>query len=93
MDLKRTLEFCETESRWLVETTTALARLESPTSDKAAVDRCGGELARRLRAIGATVDRIPQSLFGDHICARVGRGPSQFMMLGHFDTVWPIGQT
>ena len=92
MELKRALEFCEAERSWLVETVTALARLESPTSDKAAVDRCGVELARRLAEIGAAVDTIPNDEVGDHIRASVGDGPSQLLMLGHFDTVWPVGQ-
>ena len=92
MDLKRLLQFCETERGWLVETTSALARLESPTSDKARVDQCGAEVAKRLRGIGARVDTIAQGGTGDHIRATIGSGPSQLLLLGHFDTVWPVGQ-
>jgi glutamate carboxypeptidase len=55
------------------------------------VDRCGAGLAERLTAAGARVERLPQSARGDHVRATVGdRGP-QVMILGHFDTVWPIG--
>jgi glutamate carboxypeptidase len=85
------LRWCRSEQPWLLETIGALARMESPSDDKAAVDRCGAGLAERLAAAGARVERLPQSTRGDHVRATVGdRGP-QVMLLGHFDTVWPIG--
>lgn len=92
MDLKRVLEFCENERSWLVETTTALAELESPTSDPEAVNRCGEELARRLRVIGAKVELIEATSAGNHLRASVGQGHAQVLLLGHMDTVWPVGQ-
>ena len=91
MDLKRILDFCEDEQSWLVETTIALAELESPTSDPSAVNRCGDELARRLRLIGAEVELIEGTATGRHLRARVGQGQSQLLLLGHIDTVWPVG--
>ena len=86
------LRYCEAEREWVLETTMALARLESPTSDKTAVDRCGEELARRLRAIGGAVTRLRQSDVGDQLRAEFGSGTSQVLLIGHFDTVWPMGQ-
>ena len=29
---------------------------------------------------------------GDHLRASFGQGPRQILLLGHFDTVWPVGQ-
>jgi glutamate carboxypeptidase len=29
---------------------------------------------------------------GDHVRAELGTGASQILLLGHFDTVWPVGQ-
>ena len=92
VDVGRALEFCEAERTWVVDTTTALAELESPTSDKAAVNRCGVELATRLREIGADVEVIPHPAAGSHVRATFGSGPSRLLVLGHFDTVWPVGQ-
>ena len=92
MQLGNLLQYCEGEREWLVDTTTALAALESPTSDKAAVDRCGVELASRLRATGASVETIPDDSAGDHLRACYGDGSQQLLVLGHFDTVWPVGQ-
>ena len=86
------LAYCESRRDWVVETTLALARLESPTDDKAAVDRCGRELQQRMEAIGGTVTRLAQAKAGDHLRAEFGTGDQQVLLLGHFDTVWPVGQ-
>jgi glutamate carboxypeptidase len=85
-------DFCSAHRDWLLETTAALVRVESPTTDKTAVDRCGAELAARLEAIGARVTRLPRPERGDHLLAEMGCGASQVLLLGHFDTVWPVGQ-
>ena len=39
--LNAILEFCASQRDWAVETIDTLARLESPTHDKRAVDVCG----------------------------------------------------
>jgi glutamate carboxypeptidase len=85
-------DFCRSQRDWLLETVEALVRLESPTTDKAAVDRCGAELDARLTAIGGRVARLTRTDRGDHLLAEFGCGASQILLLGHFDTVWPIGQ-
>ena len=81
-----------TISGWLLDTIEALVELESPTDDKAAVDRCGGVLADRLQRRGGTVTRVTTATAGDHLRAEFGSGPRQVLLLGHFDTVWPVGQ-
>jgi len=86
------LAFCESQRDWLLETIEALVRLESPTTDKAAVDRCGRSLAARLVDIGARVTRVESAVAGDHLLAEIGAGDRQVLLLGHFDTVWPVGQ-
>jgi glutamate carboxypeptidase len=85
-------DFCRDEQPWLLETIEALVSLESPTTDKAAVDRCGHALAARLEAIGGRISRLPRVDRGDHLLAEFGCGTSQILLLGHFDTVWPVGQ-
>ena len=35
---------------------------------------------------------LPQADVGDHVRATFGDGPRQLLLLGHFDTVWPVGQ-
>ena len=88
----RLLEYCRTHQQWLVEGIKDLAAIESPSDDKAAVDRCGDRLAGRLREAGAIVTAVPQGGAGNHLVARFGSGSRQVLLLGHFDTVWPIGQ-
>jgi glutamate carboxypeptidase len=91
-------DFCRSEHAWLLDTIQALVGLESPAMEKAAVDRCGAELASRLGAIGGRVTRLSRPDRGDHL--RVEFGPTgaghdsgkQVLLLGHFDTVWPVGQ-
>lgn len=85
-------DFCRDERPWLLETIESLVSLESPTTDKAAVDQCGRALAARLEAIGGRVSRLPRAERGDHLLAEFGCGTSQILLLGHFDTVWPVGQ-
>src|SRR5688572_30797213 len=85
-------DFCRAERGWLRETVEALVVLESPSTDKAAVDRCGREIVRRMEAIGGRVARLPRADRGDHLLTEFGCGASQVLLLGHFDTVWPLDQ-
>jgi glutamate carboxypeptidase len=86
------LDWCRAESPSLRESIEALVRLESPSTNKAAVDACGAELAARLAAIGGRVTRLPQRERGDHVRAEFGHGESPVLLLGHFDTVWDVAQ-
>lgn len=86
------LDYCLANHDWLLEFIEALVAIESPSGDPAAVNRCGHELASRLASIGGAITRIPSSAAGDHLRAGFGTGPRQILLLGHFDTVWPVGQ-
>src|SRR6185369_7712350 len=41
---------------------------------------------------GGRVTRVPSASAGDHLRISFGSAPRQILLLGHFDTVWPIGQ-
>jgi glutamate carboxypeptidase len=73
----------------------ALVRAESPSDDKAAVDICGAVVARHIRALGGRVKLHRQRAFGDVMEARFGPrkkgGAQPVLLLGHIDTVWPVG--
>jgi glutamate carboxypeptidase len=90
--MREILNFCEAELPWLLETIRALVSSESPTNDKAAVDACGRLLRSMLESIGMRVSSRPQSTVGDHLRAEIGGGTRQILLLGHFDTVWDVGQ-
>jgi glutamate carboxypeptidase len=89
--MRTLLDHCEARVDDTVAEIEALATLESPSTDKAAVDRCGAELSARLRALGATVERLHRSDRGDHIAASLSGDEPGVLILGHFDTVWGIG--
>jgi len=86
------LAAAEAHRDWIERLIEDLVRLESPSTDKPALDRCGRELADRLETLGARVTKYPQQSAGDHVRAEFGDGGSQVLVLGHFDTVWPVGE-
>ena len=70
----------------------AFVEVESPTTVKTAVDGAARHLATRFAdAAGAEIVWHPQQQWGDHFEARIGRGSRRILLLGHVDTVWPIG--
>jgi len=86
------LAWCRAEAMWLRRWLETLVRHESPSTNRLAVNRLGDEIARQLEALGAAVDRLPGGERGDHVRAVFeGDGP-QILFLGHFDTVWDVGQ-
>jgi glutamate carboxypeptidase len=86
------LDYSLANHDWLLELVESLVAIESPSDDPVAVNRCGAELASRLEAMGGKVSHIPSAAAGDHLRAGFGSGSRQVLLLGHFDTVWPIGQ-
>ena len=68
-----------------------LAAMESPTLDPEAQEPVRLLLEAELRRLGFEVTRIPGAGGCDHLKAEIpGDGPYQ-LLLGHFDTVWPVG--
>jgi glutamate carboxypeptidase len=90
--MRDVLKFCEAQQPWLLDTIRTLVAAESPTHDKAAVDACGRALQAILESTGARVTRYPQTTAGDHLRAEWGSGSAPVLLLGHFDTVWDVGQ-
>jgi glutamate carboxypeptidase len=71
-----------------------LVEVESPSEDKAAVDRAGELVAGWAEALGGKVKRHRQKAFGDVLELRFGPARSKrgrVLLLGHLDTVWPMG--
>ncbi|MFV0547687.1 MAG: M20 family metallopeptidase [Limnobaculum xujianqingii] len=70
-----------------------LAKAESPSHDKAAVDVCGQVLQKLfMEHLGAKAEVFPQTEYGDHLAFDIGTGSQHTLILGHFDTVWDIGR-
>jgi glutamate carboxypeptidase len=85
------LTYAEQHVDATLHTIETLVRLESPSTDKAAVDRCGHALAEMLGGLGGEVERLPRPDRGDHVRVRFPGSGTPVLLLGHFDTVWPIG--
>ena len=68
-----------------------LVETESPSHDKAAVDRVGVIVAEEARKLGAQVEIIPNAETGSHILSKWGSGKDGVLLLCHMDTVFPIG--
>jgi len=69
---------------------------ESPSLEKAAVDRCSAVVAKQWRRLsGALIDRIAQKNRGDHLritwTPTKSRPTGQLLVLGHYDTVYASG--
>ncbi len=78
----------------MVELTAELVRLESPTLDPATQGPVFERIASRLEAIGYRVRRLAGRTSGGQLLAaprdRVRGRPLQ-LVIGHVDTVWPVG--
>ena len=71
-----------------------LVEIESPSEDKAAVDRAGALVSGWVEEMGGRVKRHRQKKFGDVLELRFGPVRSKrgrVLLLGHTDTVWPMG--
>jgi glutamate carboxypeptidase len=80
----------------LIDLIQLLVRAESPSDDKAAVDACVALAAAQSKALGGRVKLYRQRGFGDVFEARFGRrgkagSAKPILLLGHLDTVWPLG--
>jgi len=91
---QRILAYLRSHQDKMVAHLQQLVELESPTSDKAAIDRLGEVLAEQLRAIGAAVNVQAQASAGNHLRARWGASQASgdgLLLLTHMDTVWDTG--
>jgi len=74
-----------------------LVETESPSHDKAAVNRVGAIVSQEARKLGAQVETIPNQETGDHVLARFSSSTGKaddgkgILLLCHMDTVFPPG--
>jgi glutamate carboxypeptidase len=89
----------ETERRKdeMVRRLARFVRCESPSREKSAVDRFGKLVAAEFRRRGARLQFFGERSRGDHLRAEIwpgkSRPSSQILILGHLDTVYPLGTT
>src|SRR6266436_4563067 len=90
------LRYFRKQQPQIVETIRQLVEIESPSDIKQAVDRLGAVLASRFAELGGRVRFHPAEKFGNHLQIDFGPRRSQghikpVLVLGHMDTVYPVG--
>jgi len=89
------LKWLRTEEARMTRLLGRFVRAESPSFDKAAVDRFGAIVAAECRKRGAKVTVLRQEKRGNHIRAewrpRGKTDAGQILVLGHLDTVYEAG--
>jgi glutamate carboxypeptidase len=94
MDPKAILRAVETRSEWIHTTLRELVLQESPSEDRTNLNAAMAIAERHALALGGRAKRHKQKDFGDVLELRFGpRGSSRkpLILLGHLDTVWPVG--
>jgi glutamate carboxypeptidase len=86
------LQFCEEQRADMLDVLKRMVEFESPSDNKAAVDHLGEYLAEQFESLGGKVTFFPQETCGAHLKVDFpGDGGKPVLLLGHFDTVWPLG--
>ncbi|MCG8470122.1 MAG: M20 family metallopeptidase [Gemmatimonadetes bacterium] len=85
------LEILRRRRAEFVEFVLALARAESPSTAPASQGEARALVEEALGGLGLDVRRIAGVEYGDHVLGSPdGTDPGQ-LLLGHLDTVWPLG--
>src|ERR1700737_1420691 len=94
MDTKAILRQVEKNTGWIRDTLHEFVQQESPSEDRQAVNAAMALAERWAREQGARIKRHKQREFGDVLELHFGPSRSKqkpVLLLGHLDTVWPIG--
>ena len=75
----------------MLETLREWVNFETPTGDEARLNAFSRRVEAAFTATGARVNRIPLA-GGDLLSAQAGEGRRRLLLLGHMDTVFPLGE-
>ncbi len=89
MSPRNLLDLAQSQLPWIEQHTRELVLIESPTEDKAGVDRAAAYVATLAEALGARAKYNKQKDFGDILELTFGPPDPRVLVLGHLDTVWP----
>jgi glutamate carboxypeptidase len=92
-EMAKRLRYFQERRDQIVQTIHQLVEIESPSDNKDAVDRLGKLLAGRFEGLGGHAKFHRAQKFGDHLqvdFVGTGRG-KPVLLLGHLDTVYPLG--
>ena len=95
MEYKDLVAAVEAKQTWLRKRLRQLVEVESPSDNKASVDRAVSLVAGWCEELGGRVKRHTRKDIGDLLEVRLGpvktRKQKPVMLLGHLDTVWELG--
>jgi glutamate carboxypeptidase len=91
--LSQILQFSIQHQPEMLQTLQHIVEMESPSDNKAAVDKLGEHLAQEFERQGGHVTLHRAEGFGNHLQVEFPgtNGQKPVMLLGHFDTVWSLG--
>jgi glutamate carboxypeptidase len=76
----------------IVSTVRDLVEIESPSDNKAAVDRIAAAVAEEFARLGGEIRFHRAKDFGSHLQVNFGgKSAKPLLLLGHYDTVYPLG--
>jgi glutamate carboxypeptidase len=86
------LDFCQQRQAEMLGLLQRMVEIESPSDNKVALDHMGEFLAREFQQAGGKTIFYPEKQAGNHLKVEFGGGAGKpLLLLGHFDTVWPMG--
>jgi glutamate carboxypeptidase len=94
MNAAAILNAVDQKKGWLHDTLRELVKQESPSEDRQAVNAAVSLVELWSRNMGGRARRHKQRQFGDVLELRFGPARSRHkpvLLLGHLDTVWPLG--
>jgi glutamate carboxypeptidase len=93
--VQRRLAYFEERRDDIVSTTSELVEIESPSDNKAAVDRVAEAVAHKFSQLGGAIHVHAAKDFGNHLQIDFDfsgkSGVNPVLLLGHYDTVYPLG--
>src|SRR5215469_9395069 len=87
------LHYFESRLAMVLETIRELVEIESPSDNKPAADRMSAHLARKFAELGGRPHVHPAERYGDNLEVDfpAAEKAKPVLLLGHFDTVYPLG--
>src|ERR1700675_628314 len=93
--MRKILRDLRSREKAMVRLLGKFVRCDQPSHHKVAVHRCGRLVAREWRRRGAKIKFLKEAKRGGHVRAQMwlgdGRPTGQILVLGHMDTVYPLG--
>jgi glutamate carboxypeptidase len=94
---KKITDWLGDQQEAMIDLLRTLVDTDSNTYDKSGVDRVGAHIRNFLEREGIPVIAIPHNKFGDALRAtvaseRIGSNDRPILVMGHRDTVFPIGE-